>query len=600
VRARRHRQRALLLAAVGLLAAGIGIVAWATPLARRVELSSVDARFDVRGTQAAPKDVVVVGLDANSLTRLSRQPPPIPRRFHARVIDALHRDGAKVIAYDFQFLNETTPTDDNALFTAITNAGNVVLATATTNARGESPVLGGPTGQHQAHATVASINFPESAARHGVFRRVPYTADRLPTFAVAAAEKASGKPVDKSRFGGDGAWIDFAGPAGTVRTVPFADVERTDPSVFRGKVVVVGPTDPILQDVHATSAGEGMPGPEIHANAIATILRDFPLGDSAGWLSVLMIVIAGIATPASALRLSGLKWLPIPIALAIAIPITAQLAFNGGTILPVAAPGLALILSFLGTLAVAYWTDIRERRRLRATFARFVPPQVVDDVIAQADDDLRLGGTRLESTVMFCDLRGFTSVAEHLPAEQVIELLNRYLTEMSDAVLEHGGTVVSYMGDGIMAVFGAPLPQEDHADRALAAARDMLDTRLDRFNAWALQHGIHEPFRMGVGLNSGPVMSGNVGSTKRLEYTAVGDTTNTASRLQAMTKDAGCPLLVSDTTKEALRNADGLVLVGDFEIRGRTNALRAWTVQNDSGAGQTADPAESEETTPSA
>ena len=154
---------------------------------------------------------------------------------------------------------------------------------------------------------------------------------------------------------------------------------------FRGKVVVVGATDPIIQDIHPTSAGEGMPGPEINANAIATILRGFPLRDSAGWLSYLMIVVAGLATPAGALRLTGLKWLPIPIVLAIAIPLVAQLAFNGGTIVPVAAPGLALIVSFLGTLAVAYWTDIRERRRLRTTFARFVPPQVVDEVIAQAD-----------------------------------------------------------------------------------------------------------------------------------------------------------------------------------------------------------------------
>jgi adenylate cyclase len=599
VRARRHRQRALLLAAVGLLAAGIGVVSWATPLARRVELSSVDARFDVRGKQKPPSDVVVVGLDAKSLAQLEAR-PPIPRRLHARVIDTLHRDGAKVIAYDFQFLNETTVADDNALLRAIAGAGNVVLATATTNARGESPVLGGPVGQRQVHATVASINFPQSAARHGVFRRVPYTADRIPSFAVAAAAKATGHPIGKSQFAGDGAWIDFAGPAGTVRTVSFTDVASTKPEVFRGKVVVVGPTDPIVQDVHATSAGEGMPGPEINANAIATILRDFPLRDSAGWLSVLMIVIAGIATPAGAIRWHGLKWLPIPIALAIAIPVIAQLAFNGGTILPVAAPGLALILSFLGTLAVAYWTDIRERRRLRATFARFVPPQVVDDVIAQADDDLRLGGIRLESTVMFCDLRGFTSVAEHLPAEQVIELLNRYLTEMSDAVLEHGGTVVSYMGDGIMAVFGAPLAQADHADRALAAARDMLETRLDRFNAWATEHGISQPFRMGVGLNSGPVMSGNVGSTKRLEYTAVGDTTNTASRLQAMTKETGCSLLVSDTTKAALQKSSELAFVGELAIRGRTNTLKGWTIQNDSGAGQTADPAESEETTPSA
>jgi len=596
VRARRHRQRALLLAAVGLLAAGIGIVSWATPLARRVELSSVDARFDVRGKQKPPADVVVVGLDAKSLAQL-KAPIPLPRHFHAEVIDRLRKAGAKVIAYDFQFTNPTDQDNDGALLDSLARTPGVILGTTLIGPGGG--VLGSPKARAALHVIPASTAFPPRAQRHQVFRRIVY-ANGLESFAVAAAEKALGHPVDRSKFAGDGAWIDFAGPAGTVRTISFIDVLNGKATGLGGKVVVVGATDPIIQDVHSTSAGAGMPGPEIQANAIATILRNFPLQTAAGWLSVLMIAIAGIATPAGAIRWHGLKWLPIPIALAIAIPVIAQLAFNGGTILPVAAPGLALIVSFLGTLAVAYWTDIRERRRLRATFARFVPPQVVDDVIAQADDDLRLGGTQLESTVMFSDLRGFTSVAEHLPAEEVIEILNRYLTEMSDAILEHGGTVVSYMGDGIMAVFGAPLAQEDHADRALAAATDMLHTRLARFNAWAAEHGISEPFRMGIGLNSGPVMSGNVGSAKRLEYTAIGDTTNTASRLEGMTKEAGCPLLVSDTTKAALQNSHELAFVGELEIRGRTNTLKAWTLQNDSGAGQTADPAASEETTPSA
>ena len=114
---------------------------------------------------------------------------------------------------------------------------------------------------------------------------------------------------------------------------------------------------------------------------------------------------------------------------------------------------------------------------------------------------------------MFCDLRGFTSFAERLAAEQVIELLNRYLTEMSDAILDHGGTVVSYMGDGIMAVFGAPLEQDDHADRAVAAAREMLDLRLRALQRLVAERGIGDDFRMGIGLNSGPVMSGNVGSS---------------------------------------------------------------------------------------
>jgi adenylate cyclase len=161
----------------------------------------------------------------------------------------------------------------------------------------------------------------------------------------------------------------------------------------------------------------------------------------------------------------------------------------------------------------------------------------------------------------------------------VIELLNRYLTEMSDAILDHGGTVVSYMGDGIMAVFGAPLEQPDHADRALAAAREMLGPRLERFNAWAREAGAPDGFRMGVGVCSGPVMSGNVGSQRRLEYAAVGDTTNAAARLEAMTKDTDHALLVAETTRERLRSTpDDLVEVGELEVRGRQARLRAWTL----------------------
>jgi adenylate cyclase len=150
---------------------------------------------------------------------------------------------------------------------------------------------------------------------------------------------------------------------------------------------------------------------------------------------------------------------------------------------------------------------------------------------------------------------------------------------MSDAILDHGGTVVSYMGDGIMAVFGAPLPQDDHADRALAAAREMLGVRLERFGAWALQAGLPGEMRVGIGVCSGHVMSGNVGSQRRLEYTAVGDTTNTAARLQVATRDAGVAVLVADSTRDALRSpAADLVAAGELRLRGRETPVTVWTL----------------------
>ena len=162
----------------------------------------------------------------------------------------------------------------------------------------------------------------------------------------------------------------------------------------------------------------------------------------------------------------------------------------------------------------------------------------------------------------------------------MIESLNRYLTEMSEAILDHGGTLVAYMGDGIMAVFGAPLKQEDHADRALEAARDML-ARMEGFNGWLREQELHDGFKMGIGLNSGPVMSGNVGSERRLEYTALGDTTNTAARLEGMTKGTPHQLYVADTTKQRLtRPAEVLIAVGEAEVRGRKAKVLLWSLKD--------------------
>ena len=218
-----------------------------------------------------------------------------------------------------------------------------------------------------------------------------------------------------------------------------------------------------------------------------------------------------------------------------------------------------------------------ERERLRDSFARFLPEGVVEEVLLRGGGDPRLGGVRLDATVMFCDLRGFTSFAERTPPDRVIEVLNRYLGEMTDAVLDAGGTLVGFLGDGILAIFGAPIPMPDHADRALAAARSMLTLRLPRFNAWACEEGIADGFQMGVGLNSGSIMSGNVGSERRLEYTAIGDAVNTASRIEQLTKQYPFGVLLSDDTRRLLTlPTDDLTFLGDVVIRGRAAATALW------------------------
>jgi adenylate cyclase len=575
---RRRRQAAILL--VVLIAAGVAILAYATHLLRSLELQSVDARFSVRGTQERPSDIVVIGVDDVTFNELGVR-WPFPRSLHGRLLDRLREAGVKAVAYDIQFTEPTVPKQDNALIEAVGRFPGVVLSTTEVNEKGEANVFGGEELVHELGARAANGNVVLDPG--GVVRKMRYEIEGLVTLPVATAEAASGERIDPAEMEGDGeAWIDYRGPPRTFRELPFSRVLRgqVPEAALRGKTVIVGAVAPSLQDVHATSTtGDSlMSGPEVVANEVWTAGNGFPLGSSGTLVDLLLILMLAAVPAAVTLRLGPIPSILIALALGLAYAGACQLAFDSGTVLPVVYPLLALVLAALAALAVNYVLTAFERQRVHDTFARFVPEAVVSEVLERTDDDLRLGGVRREGTVLFSDLRGFTSFAEQLRPDLVIEVLNRYLEEMSDAIMDHGGTLVAYMGDGIMAVFGAPIPQADHADRALAAAREMVEARLPRFNAWMEAEGVGEGFRMGVGLNSGPVMSGQVGSKRRIEYTAIGDTTNTAARLEGMTKGSGHQLFVADSTVKALQGeAEGLELVGELEVRGRTHAITVWT-----------------------
>jgi adenylate cyclase len=582
----------MLFLAVGLGFTGLGVLAYATDALDDVELDTVDLRFSIRGDTDPPKDLVVVKIDDVTFQELNER-WPFGRSRHGDVIDNIAPDRPKVIAYDVQFTepSEREEADEDLAFAeAILNSGGkVVLATTEVNERAESKFLGGPGAvlTEDLEGKVGNGRLPTDPG--GVFRRLDYSVDGLESLSVVAAEVASGKQVDQDSLGGDTAWIDYHGPPDAIESVSFSRVAegKMPKGYFRNKLVVVGPYAPTLQDVHPTSTTAGdeqMAGVEIQASALSTVLRDFPLKDASGGLDVALIVLLGLAAPLASLRFSALPALGLALGLGAVFTLAAQLAFNGGTVLAFVYPLGTLTLAAVGALAVHLVTGAFERERIRDMFSRFVPENVVDEVLASTDG-LRLGGVQREGTVMFSDLRGFTSFAEKLPVEQVIDILNRYLTAMSDAILAHGGTLVAYMGDGIMAVFGAPVPQDDHADRALAAAREMLGPRLEGFNEALRAQGAGEGFRMGVGLNSGEVMSGNVGSEQRLEYTAIGDTTNTAARLEGMTKGTPHQLFMSDSTREFLRRPpDDLIYVDEFEVRGREAKIKLWSVA-DEGSG---------------
>jgi adenylate cyclase len=582
---RRGQGRAVALLVVAALAGGLGVVAYATHLLRRSELQTIDARFSIRGDRKPPPEVALVLIDNRTFAELTRlhMPSewPFPRRYEARVIDNVRRAGARTIALDIEFAHETDEADDEALLEALARArGHTVLA-ETQVGPGRPEILGSAAQRAEVGTRAAEVILPQDS--DGAVRRFGLEQGGVPSFPVAITEVATGKRVRRSLFEDGTLPIDFAGPPGKFRAASFSDVltGRYDPALFRGKTVIIGASAPVLQDVKttATSGSSVMAGAEIMANAVVTLLRGAPLRPVPGWINILLIVALGAAVPVGSLRVRRWSSLVEAVLLAVLFTVAVQLAFNSGRIVSFVYPLLALVLGTLGTLALLYVQEAIERERVRDVFSRFVPRDVVDQVLATAGDDLRLGGVERDCTVLFSDLRGFTSFSETQPAALVIEVVNRYLDEMTAAILAAGGTLVAYMGDGIMAVFGAPLDQDDHADRAVAAAREMISTRLDRFNAWLAEQGFDRRFEMGVGLHSGSVMVGNVGSEQRMEYTAIGDTTNTASRLEGLTKNSDAMLFISDATHERIRHgADDLQPVGEVEVRGRTQGLFVWTV----------------------
>ncbi len=578
----RRLLRALLAAALALAAT---VALTAAGVLDGFERTLLDARYVVHGTHATP-DVAVVGIDEDSAADLGF---PFRRRLHAQAIEALLAAGARAIAYDVQFSTPSTrPADDRALIAAASDP-RVVLGTAELFGRDRLPAVIGAR-QLLAHGGRAgSTLLPVDD--DGVWRQMQARVQGLPTLAVLAAAGDPGAGTHP---------IAYAGPPGTIDEIPFIDVvqHRFDPARVRGRVIVVGATAPSLQDSHPTPFGDGlMAGAEIHANAIQTVLDGYPLRDTPGFWAALLAIAAALLAPLATLR--GLPERAILLALAAAAGGVAlllaggQLAFGAGRIVPLAAPLLALALGTAGAVALTYGGEVRQRRQLRATFERFVAPDVAAELLGRDGATPRLESRRIEATVLFCDLRGFTTLAERLDATQVIAVLNRYLALVSEAVFGHGGTVVSYQGDGVLAVFGAPLAQDDHAARALAAARRILGVQLPALNAWLRAQALAEgPLDAGIGVNTGPVMSGLVGSERRVEYAAVGDATNVAARLQGLGRGGagagqmagaggspeGCSgrLFVAASTVAALGGEHGLRLHGEVALRGRREPVTVY------------------------
>ena len=403
--ARAQRLRRLLLAIVAVGAVGLAVVAYETDLLRSLELSTVNTRFQIRGRRPPPRDVVLVEIDAASFNELGLQ-WPFPRRVHGRVIANIAREHPKVIAYDVQFSEASScpPSssgaqppagqcpqahdDEASLLTALNNAGGrTVVSTTETDAQGNSRFLGtdGRTLLGEVGSRAANALLPTDPG--GVIRRVDYSVGHLKTLAVVGAEVAQRSPIRQQLFRGSPAWIDFYGPDHTFQSVSFSTVYSGafPHGLFSDKIVVVGPSAPSLQDIHPTSTSSQMPGAEIQASAIETVMHRLPLRSLGNWWEIALVSLMGLLMPIVSIRAGPLAMLSLALALAATLTIGTQLAFNCGWMVSFIYPAGALVLSTAGALSVQLVTVAFERERVRDLFSRFVPENVVEEVLASAD-----------------------------------------------------------------------------------------------------------------------------------------------------------------------------------------------------------------------
>jgi adenylate cyclase len=352
---------------------------------------------------------------------------------------------------------------------------------------------------------------------------------------------------------------------------------EVDRDEIEGRIVLIGSSAAALSDIRATPLNAAAPGVEVHAELLEHAITGSRLvrPDWAPGAEGFAVLLGGILVAWGALRFRPILGALALVSIVFMGAAGSWLLFTRADLLidPLV-PGAAWIATYItGTLA-AYLRAENERQHVRGAFQRYVAPAIVERIAADPSR-LRLGGETRETTVLFSDVRDFTSRSEMLDAEGVVRFLNSLHTPLTAAVLAEGGTIDKYIGDGLMAFWNAPLDAPDHADRACSAALAMQKAALDldeRMEKEAAENGtVHLPVRIGVGLNTGLAFVGNMGSEQRLEYSMVGDTVNVAARLESGTKGVGAPILVSRNTAAAAKSYL-FVPLGELPLKGKSRA----------------------------
>lgn len=359
--------------------------------------------------------------------------------------------------------------------------------------------------------------------------------------------------------------INYRGPQKTFPHYSATDVihGRVPVNAFRGKIVLVGATAMGIYDIRVTPFDHVFPGLEVHANVIDTILKQQFLYRP-NWvtlLDLLAIIVLGLILGIILPKVKALWGALIGISLFFAFVLTSnQLFQKQGIWVNQTYPLFNLVLTYLMITGYRYMTEERERKKVRGAFQYYLNASVVEQMLKDPEK-LKLGGEKKDLTVLFSDIRGFTSISEHMTPERLVKFLNEYLTKMTDIVFKYDGLLDKYMGDAIMAIWGAPLDQSDHPLRACYTALEMVEELHLLQHKWATE-GMPR-LNIGIGINAGPMVVGNMGSERRFDYTVMGDSVNLGSRLEGLNKLYGTNIIISEMTYERVQG----------EILGRELAL---------------------------
>ena len=483
---------------------------------------------------------------------------------------------------------------------AIDNGVKVVLAVQTVSGKGVSG-LGYP---YPELAEASNYSFGLVGVRldaDGVLRRyIPYGRDkdgkfiyglalegvaRLKGIELPARPLANGDvPIGEDSLVKvrDGRFlVNYNGPPGTYPIWTAGDVLRGEEDFseqFNGRIVFIGITDPSSEDLHPTpySGTHRMSGVEFHAAAADTILSRAYISSPPSSLRILLLVILGLGSIALGRFTRPLWGLSGTVIMLTTVAGSWFGSFVGGNyLLPISGPLATVLSGYAFALVDRVSVEQVEKQQARSMLSRYLSPNVVREVLRNPLD-AQLKGRRAHLTVLFSDIRGFTTLAEKLEPEEVVELLNKYLTVMSEIIFRHGGTVDKFQGDGILVFFGAPQPYEDQGERAVRTALEMRDRLSELQQEWVDRS--EDSLRIGIAIHSGEVMVGNIGSQLRMEYTVIGDTVNLASRLQDLTKELNASILISGSTQPLVQHMCQLRTFGSAQIRGRQQPVDIYEV----------------------